>query len=121
MKRVSVVAALLAAGALAFLLWPREASQEKPQADEDAAQAALPGPAPRTAGGSNPRLVAGGRRSEARDAVAESGAPGTTPPLPVPATAKDGFVEVRVMAQGKPVGAAKVRLYLRGKRGRRRT
>src|SRR4051812_11324599 len=36
-----------------------------------------------------------------------------TPPLEIPATAKDGFVEVRATAHDKPVVSAEVRLYAR--------
>jgi hypothetical protein len=52
------------------------------------------------------------------EALADSGTPVATKPLFPPATAADGFVEVRVVAQGKPFGAAKVRLYWRGGRDR---
>ncbi|MCA1827280.1 MAG: carboxypeptidase regulatory-like domain-containing protein, partial [Myxococcales bacterium] len=44
----------------------------------------------------------------------QAGAPGSTPPLDKPATAADGFVEARVLAQGKPLQGAHVRLYFRG-------
>ncbi|MFL5438455.1 MAG: carboxypeptidase regulatory-like domain-containing protein [Myxococcales bacterium] len=36
-----------------------------------------------------------------------------TPVLEIPATAKDGFVEVRATAQDKPIASAEVRLYAR--------
>src|SRR5438128_1546452 len=44
----------------------------------------------------------------------DEGRPSITPPLEVPATAKDGFVEVTVKRAGAPVQAAEVRLYARG-------
>ena len=58
---------------------------------------------------------AGFAGSALREAVVQSGAPGSTPGLQKLASADDGFVEARVLAQGKPRLGAHVRLYLRGR------
>src|SRR2546430_11335176 len=53
-----------------------------------------------------------------RDAVVQSGAQGSTLPFDQPATAADGFVEARVLAQGRPLFGAHVRLYFRSRTDR---
>src|SRR5712692_8730574 len=105
------IAAAAAAGAALWIFWPHETAKEDAAAQGGAA-----------ASGAAAR---GGRASAAPDAQVRSGVsagtsaaapgtPGTTPALERAATARDGFVEVRVTAQGKPAAAARVRLYLHG-------
>ena len=104
----------LAAGAILLLalawgLWPHPpAAVEPPSAPLSESPAAPAARGPSTGG-------VGFAGSALREAVVQSGAPGSTPGLATPASAGDGFVEVRVLAQGKPRPGAHVRLYLRGR------
>ena len=100
-SRLQLLAAA-AAIALAWALWSRggEVPVKAP---------AIPAPAQPAEG------FAGGALSEA---VRQSGAPGSTPPVAQPAGAGSGFVEARVLAQGRPAAGAHVRLYLRGRADR---
>ena len=91
--------------ALAWGLWPRG----------PAAVDAPPSPQPAAAVAALPRGGAGFAGSALREAVVHSGAPGSTPGLSQLASADDGFVEARILAQGKPRLGAHVRLYLRGR------
>src|SRR5258706_12609969 len=110
MKRWEWLGAAAALAILALVLWPRE--QEGGAPVSDAAQAAVPQAASRTAGATASSAHAPGLAGGAlQEAVAQAGAPGSTPPLAQPATESDGFVEARVIAQGKPLTGAKVRLY----------
>ena len=93
--------------ALAWGLWSRGPSVvEAPSGPPGAAVARAP------TGG------AGFAGSALREAVLQSGAPGSTPGLAKPAAAADGFVEARVLAQARPRPGAHVRLYLRGRADR---
>ncbi len=111
MKRAPWIAfAALAALVVVWALRPRARARDGSGAGvaasrtPDDAEGSAPGPA-------RPVSVAG---AAVQDAVRGSGAPGSTPPLAVPASERDGYVEVRVLAVGKPAGAASVRLYWRG-------
>ena len=106
----AVAAGAILAAALAWGLWPRGPAVEAPAGElSSEPQAAAPARAPPSPGG------AGFAGSALREAVVQSGAPGSTPGLQQPASAADGFVEVRVLAQGKPRPGAHVRLYLTGR------
>jgi hypothetical protein len=107
----AVAALVVLAGLLVWLLWP--AAPGKPQGPlrSELSQALRKVTAP-SASESPP---SGGKTEEtARAAAPAEVPPGTTPPLAKPATAADGFVEVTVHAQGKPVAGAQLRLYSRG-------
>src|SRR5207245_3954128 len=113
MKGPLIVAAVVLAAAVAWALWPRSPAGVEPQAPSavsprEEARAQRSNPA---AGAGLPGFAG----SALRDAVIQSGAPGSTPPLERAATAADGFVDARVLAQGKPLFGAHVRLYFRGR------
>ncbi len=105
----AVVAGVILAAALAWGLWPRGPSAADAPAAENSAEPPAVAPAPAAPGG------AGFAGSALREAVVQSGAPGSTPALQKAASQEDGFVEVRVLAQGKPRPGAHVRLYLKGR------
>ena len=105
----AVVAGVILAAAVAWGLWPRGPSVADAPAAESSAEPRAVAPAPRAPGG------AGFAGSALREAVVQSGAPGSTPALQKAASQEDGFVEVRVLAQGKPRPGAHVRLYWKGR------
>jgi hypothetical protein len=110
-QRALIAGGLLAALVAGFVLWPREAAKQAGAEAQEPLQSEEQRGAPPSLGRGRP---AGLAARALRDAVLQSGAPGSTPPVQQAASEKDGFVEVRVLAQGKPLGGAHVRLYLRG-------
>src|SRR6184192_1694020 len=112
-----IAAGAAAAAAVGWALWPREAPQRS-------GESAVSGPEGVGAAGERSPDVRGTGRAPGpasgalQDSFAPSGAPGSTPALQQAATEQDGFVEARVLAQGKPLAGAKVRLYLRGRADR---
>jgi hypothetical protein len=101
----ALVACAAIATAIGLWLWPRGPATDGSSSSTAPADATAPGAANARGG------VAG---SALREAVQQSGAPGSTPPLQLAAAPADGFVEARVVAQGRPRQGALVRLYLRG-------
>lgn len=111
-----VAAAAAAAVAVAWIAWPRDPGPAgSAGATQGSARGAVaaggPGAGP---GGSPARGSDAARRSTSPADLALEGAPGSTPPVEVAAVAQDGFVELKVTAQGKPAAGAAVRLYLKG-------
>ena len=109
MKRPLWMAAALAAVALIFWIGSRLPAPDSRAAATDAGTPAEPGAALPGAGSREPVAAV------FREAVVQSGAPGSTPPVDQPATPADGFVEARVLLDGKPLPGAHVRLYLHGR------
>ena len=119
MRKLALLAAAVAlvAGALFFFSSGAEHGAADAPAAAEAAQAQA---------GSQPRRGDSSAGDPARAAPVavgkpgfvpadeEQGRPGATPPLDVPATAKDGFVEVQVKSRSAPASGAEVKLYLRG-------
>lgn len=107
----AMAAGAILLAALAWKLWPRGPEAVDAPAAESSREPrpVAPVPAPLAPGG------AGFAGSALREAVVQSGAPGSTPALQQPASPADGFVEVRVLAQGKPRLGAHVRLYFKGR------
>ncbi|HET9752651.1 MAG TPA: carboxypeptidase-like regulatory domain-containing protein, partial [Myxococcales bacterium] len=99
MKRWAWVAAAAVALALAWAMWPRAAGVPGP------AQPSTPGEA---------RVAAPSPAAAAQGGVREPAQAVSSPPLAQAATDRDGFIEVRVTARGRPAAAARVRLYWRG-------
>src|SRR4051812_13900560 len=99
-----IAAAVAVAAAIAWALWPRT-TDSGDRGSSESAEAGAPSTAQR-GGGASGAGGSGFAASALRDAVVASGAPGSTLPLDKPATAADGFVEARVLAQGKPFQGA---------------
>lgn len=118
MRKVALILGVAAAVALAILFF---SSSQGTDASLAAPPAADPAKAARLVReheqGASPATAAG-ERAAAPTGFApppiEEGRPSATPLLEVPATAKDGFVEISVKARGLPAAAAEVKLYLRG-------
>jgi hypothetical protein len=102
-KRVLLVAAVLVT--LAYFFWPADGT-ESPQSVRAELREVLHKIEGKS-GHDESRVQPSRASSSAAAAIVE---PGTTPPLANPATAADGFVEVRVAAQGKPFAGAQLRL-----------
>ena len=109
MKGLLIAAAVVLAAAVAWALWPRSPAGNQPAPPVAAPEAVAQRGKPAGSGS-----VTGFAGSALRDAVVQSGAPGSTPPLERAATVAEGFVDARVLAQGKPLEGAHVRLYFRG-------
>ena len=109
-------AALLGAGAAALsllVLLALRGGQPQPRDVPGPDAPASSRPAAPAAGGSTGTLPSGAvPRAGGRDRPEPHTGEGTRP-LDKPATAADGFVEVRAMAAGKPQPGAQVRLYLK--------
>lgn len=114
MRRAAWLALPVVGALLVWALWPRgaelEGGAEVRGAPAGAAAAGAPRPsasAPSTARGS-------GATPAAANPMADETGSTETPLLARPATPRDGFVEIRAVAGGKPVAGAHLRLYWRG-------
>ncbi|HEY6911794.1 MAG TPA: carboxypeptidase-like regulatory domain-containing protein, partial [Myxococcales bacterium] len=106
MKPAGWVAAVAVALALTWMLWPREARRDGAARPRETA--------PQPSAADAPLGRTGESAATAVELQPGMGAlAGSTPPLAQAPGERDGFIEVRVTARGRPA-AARVRLYWRG-------
>lgn len=96
----------MTSGAVLWFFWPRTTATESSTAHFDSTGNATVAPAA--------PFVARTQMGASENAPRSLQQPDLTPAVERVATAEDGFVEVRVAMHGKPVVAARLRLYLRG-------
>ena len=108
---IAIAAALVAFWAM-FFREDRSASDEAAAAQHGASGQVASSPGSRSSSFASGSGLHGSTKDgpEAARSADEPPREDRTPPLEIPATAKDGFVEVRATAHDKPIASAEVRL-----------